>query len=210
MGISWLLITALAVGAGDLTRVDRSAGPEGSSGADPPAAETRIPDFPDRQAWTIQGGLAWSVGNTGAVVFVPQGFVHDSTSVPPALWSLASHTNAAVIHDYLYWAQPCSRLQTDNLLMIAMKQSNVPWWKRQLVYRAVRAQGWPVWRRNTVERALGMPRINPYGHVPGNLTWPELQAKMFQEGVRDISHAVPDSYCRFGDSRYVPMAAPPR
>lgn len=55
----------------------------------------------------IEGRLAWGVGTTGVVVFVPQAFVHDRTSVPPALWSLASHTNAAVIHDSLYWAQPC-------------------------------------------------------------------------------------------------------
>lgn len=212
---SWLVTMATAIGIGSLAVVDggrpggqmpHSSDGDASSGVERPAAQARILDFPDGQAWTIAGGFAWSVGSTGAVVFVPQGFVHDRTSVPPALWSLASHTNAAVIHDYLYWAQPCSRLQSDNLLMIAMKQSDVPWLKRQLVYRAVRVQGGPVWRRNADERAIGMPRINPYGHVPDNLTWPQLRARMFHEGIRDVSHAASDSYCRFGDSQHVPGA----
>ena len=40
------------------------------------------------------------------------------------------YTRAAVIHDYLYWAQPCTREQSDNLLMIAMKESGVSWFRR--------------------------------------------------------------------------------
>lgn len=112
--------------------------------------------------------------------------------------------NAAVIHDHLYWLQPCLRLQSDSLLMIAMKQSDAPWWKRQLVDRAVRAQGGPVWRRNADERTIGMPRVNPYGDVPDNLTWPRLRAFMFHEGVRDVNHLVSGNCCRFGDSQHVP------
>lgn len=180
------------------------AAPEASSAGERTAVRARASDFPDGQAWTVEGGLAWSVGSTGVVIFVPQGFVHDRTSVPPALWSLASHTNAAVVHDYLYWAQPCSRLQSDNLLMIAMKQGDVPWLKRQLVYRAVRAQGGSVWRRNADERAIGMPRINPYGYVPDNLPWPQLRARMFHEGIRDVTPDLSNSYCWLGDSQDVP------
>lgn len=205
MGVAMGICSFAMAGSG--RPADRIAAPratEASSGRERPAAKARIQDFRDGQAWTVEGGLAWSVGSTGVVIFVPQGFVHDRTSVPPVLWSLASHTNAAVVHDYLYWAQPCSRLQSDNLLMIAMKQSNVPWWKRQLVYRAVRAQGGSVWRRNADERAIGMPRINPYGYVPDDLTWPQLRARMFHEGVRDVTPAVSDSHCWLGDSQDVP------
>ena len=161
-------------------------------------------EFPDGQAWMIDGGLAWGIGFSDAVVFVPRGFVHHRAGVPSVLWSLASYTRAAVVHDWLYWAQPCSRLQADNLLMIAMKENGVPWMRRQLVYTAVRLQGHAIWRRNAQERELGMPRINPYGYVPDNMNWPELRAKMFREGVRDVRYVLPDDYCRLGDSQEVP------
>ena len=161
-------------------------------------------EFPDGQAWMIDGGLAWGIGFSDAVVFVPHGFVHDRAGVPSVLWSLASYTRAAVVHDWLYWAQPCSRLQADNLLMIAMKENGVSWMRRQLVYRAVRLQGQAIWRRNAEERQLGMPRINPYGYVPDNMNWPELRARMFREGVRDVRYVVPNDYCRHGDSKEVP------
>ncbi|MDQ3287544.1 MAG: DUF1353 domain-containing protein [Pseudomonadota bacterium] len=180
----------------------------GGSGSDVavagPQAPERTVEFPDRRAWTVQGGLAWAIGNSNKVIFVPRGFVHDSTSVPPTLWSLASHTDAAVVHDYLYWAQPCSRLQSDNLLMIAMEQAGVAWVRRQLVFRAVRAEGEAVWRRNADERAIGMPRINPYGHVPEGLTWPQLRARMFHDGIRDVRHEVSDEFCRLGNTREAP------
>lgn len=109
-----------------------------------------------------------------------------------------------MVHDYLYWAQPCSRLQADNLLMIAMKQAGVPWVRRQLVYRGVRAQGAAVWRRNADERAIGMPHINPYRHAPDGLTWPQLRARIFHRGIRDVRHAVPDRFCRYGNRRDFP------
>lgn len=161
-------------------------------------------EFPDGMAWTIEGGLAWGIGLSDAVVFVPHGFVHDRGGVPPILWRLASYTRAAVVHDYLYWAQPCSRLQADNLLMIAMKESGVPWPKRQMVYLGVRLQGASVWQRNADERAVGLPRFNPYGYVPENMTWPQLRTRMFHEGIRDVHYLVPDDYCRYGDSQEVP------
>jgi hypothetical protein len=35
------------------------------------------------------------------------------------------YSKAAIVHDYLYWTQGCTREQADNLLDIAMKESNV-------------------------------------------------------------------------------------
>jgi len=161
-------------------------------------------EFPDGQAWMIDGGMAWGIGFSDDVVFVPHGFVHDRAGVPSLLWSLASYTRAAVVHDWLYWSQPCSRLQADNLLMIAMKENGMPWMQRQLVYAAVRVQGQAIWRRNAEERRLGLPRFNPYGYVPDNMNWPELRARMFREGVRDVRYVVSNGYCRHGDTQEVP------
>lgn len=169
-----------------------------------PPAPFRPREFPDGQAWMLENGMAWGIGFSDAAIFVPQGFVHDRNSVPGIVWSLIGRTRPAVIHDYLYWAQPCTRVQADNLLMIAMKEAGVPWMTRQLVYQGVRLRGESMWSRNSASRALGWPRLNPYGYVPDNLTWPQLQARMFHEGIRDVEYEVPDHFCHYGNSQRVP------
>lgn len=197
-----LLVLASAVDARERDRfaVDDVVGTQASASTAP----FRPREFPDGQAWMLESGMAWGIGFTDAAIFVPQGFVHDRESVPAIVWSLIGRTRPAVIHDYLYWAQPCTRLQADNLLMIAMKEAGVPWMTRQLVYRTVRLQGESLWSRNAVSRELGWPRLNPYGYVPDNLTWSQLQARMFHEGIRDVVYEVPDHFCHFGNSQQVP------
>lgn len=197
-----LLLVAVAFGSVANAQETEVHGSDPRTGGQHPIE--RLAVFPDGQAWTIEDGLAWGIGGSNAVVYVPPGFVHDRGGVPPMLWALASYTRAAIIHDYLYWAQPCSRLQADNLLMIALKEAGAPWLRRQLIYRAVRLQGEAIWRRNAWERTSGWPRLNPYGHVPGNMKWPELRTKMFHEGVRDVSYTVSDDYCHYGNTRHVP------
>lgn len=219
---SWVSVLSLAIGsmavadAGSRppTNSQHEAGWRGHASeivADSPMPDPAVMDrhFADGHAWIIDGGLAWGIGLSDAVVFVPHGFVHARENVPPVLWSAASYTRAAVVHDYLYWAQPCTRLQADNLLMIAMKEAGVPWLKRQWVYRTVRLQGEATWHRNARERALGVPRFNPYGGTPAGTSWPQLRAKMFRDGVRDIRYQVPDGFCRHGDSQDVPEPAAP-
>src|SRR5437868_5810710 len=92
-------------------------------------------EFADGQNWTITSPpLRWEIGQSGVWIIVPSGFVHDKASIPPALQSLihknGTYTRAAVIHDWLYWSQRCTRDEADNLLLIAMKESNVGWWDR--------------------------------------------------------------------------------
>lgn len=165
-------------------------------------------EFADGAAWTVESPLAWRIGQTQAEVVVPQGFVHDKASVPRALWSFfpksGPYTRAAVIHDWLYWAQPCTRAQADNLLMIAMKESGVSWLRRQIVYRGVRAGGDAAWRQNAADRARGLPRFNPYGGVPGNITWPQLRERLQREGRRDPPLPGDAGFCRYGDGQAVP------
>ena len=165
-------------------------------------------EFADGGAWTVESPLEWRIGETRSVVVVPQGFVHDKASVPRALWSFfpksGPYTRAAVIHDWLYWAQPCTRAQADNLLMIAMQESGVSWWRRQLVYRGVRTGGDGAWRQNAADRARGLPRFNPYGGVPGNVTWPQLRDRLQREGRHDPPLPAQADICRYGNSRDVP------
>jgi len=170
-------------------------------------------EFADGQNWTITSPpLRWEIGESGVWVIVPSGFVHDKASIPPALQSLihknGTYTRAAVIHDWLYWSQRCTRDQADNLLVIAMKESNVGWWDRRAVYRGVRVGGASAWNKNAQSRARGELRFNG-GMLPeGNMTWPQLRAALVAQGRKDPPIDPRSDYCRFGDSQDVP--GPPR
>lgn len=63
------------------------------------------------------------------MITVPSGFVPDGASIPRILHIAIPTTGwygrAAIIHDYLYWSQLCTREQADNLMLIAMKESTV-------------------------------------------------------------------------------------
>lgn len=176
--------------------------------AQAPPGTTLEREFADGDAWTVEAPMEWRIGETDTVLVVPKGFVHDKASVPRALWSFfpksGPYTRAAVIHDYLYWTQPCSREQADNLLVIAMKESGVSWFRRKVVYRGVRLGGGSAWSKNAEERTRGLPRFNPYGGVPGNVTWPQLRERLRQEGRRDPELPRVVEYCRYGDSQEVP------
>lgn len=93
-------------------------------------------------------------------ITIPPGFITDYASIPKYLWSLipswGPHGPAAIVHDYLY-AQahklkvpnPSNPTQlitnnrkiSDKIFLIAMKQLGTPFFKRRLMYRAVRIFG---------------------------------------------------------------------
>ena len=94
------------------------------------------------------------VTESGIPILVPRWFVTDFASVPKIFWSLFPKTgkyrDAAVVHDYLYryngfgfW----SRAGVDKIFIQAMKELEVPWWKRQALWSAVRIGGWKTWRK---------------------------------------------------------------
>ncbi len=82
---------------------------------------------------------------------VPVGFTTDFASVPRLLWAIipptGKYTKAAVMHDWFYREKFLSRKDADGLFRRMMKESGVPWWRRQAMYRAVRMFGWIPWRR---------------------------------------------------------------
>lgn len=80
---------------------------------------------------------------------VPAGFVTDYASIPRLLQlpfsKLGNHREAAVIHDYLYYAetdyQGVTRKVADQVFYEAMLSKGVPKWKAATFYRAVRVFG---------------------------------------------------------------------
>ena len=77
---------------------------------------------------------------------VPIGFETDLASVPrlPLTFAVAGDTahEAAVVHDYLYSEKKISRSKADAVFEEAMNVLGISWWKRKLMWSAVRAFGW--------------------------------------------------------------------
>lgn len=193
-------------------------------GCSPASSQQPIPPAPllpfaDNKQWVLFDDMKYEVGGSGVVITVPKGFVTDFASIPQAFWSAGLSPNglyskAAVVHDYLYWTQTCSRAQADNLLMIAMKESGVSTGTRLLVYEGVRAGGEGAWSANARERASLMPRVVPAERMKfGALVlWPDYRVDLAAAGVADPVFPANPPYCQFGDTQDIPatpVPAPP-
>lgn len=109
----------------------------------------------------------YTVETTVGRVTIPKGFKTDFASVPQLFWSIVppmgKYFVAAVLHDYFY-RMPGARtveiyfsilpksgsvLQTihvtreiaDTIFLEEMRDAKVSWWKRRMMYRAVRIGG---------------------------------------------------------------------
>jgi hypothetical protein len=95
-------------------------------------------------------------------IVVPKGFVTDYASIPRIFWSWipawGRYGPAAILHDYLYSGErkrkvidirnpnnfiTVNRYIADLYFYVAMRQLEVFWLKRNLMYGAVRLCGWP-------------------------------------------------------------------
>ena len=81
------------------------------------------------------------------IIEVPSGAVTDGASVPKALWALfdpfGEYFGAAVVHDYLYSRgnREYDRSEADYIFAEAMYNIGIPWYKRHLIWAAVRLCG---------------------------------------------------------------------
>jgi hypothetical protein len=97
------------------------------------------------------------------VVIAPTGFVTDLASIPRALWSIwpsdGSYAYPAIIHDYLYWTQPCTRAEADNVLKFAMQDFKIGAVTLNAIYEGVRVGGQASWNENARLKANGERRV---------------------------------------------------
>ena len=172
-----------------------------------------VKPFNDGKEWILMKSQEYLIGNSQWRINVPAGFVTDFASVPRLFWSTISpvdkHGRGAIIHDFLYWEQRCTREQADRILVLAMKESQVNAGIRWQVYSAVRIGGANAWAMNANRRAQGYPRIIPseFLDIPALATWPEYQRMLFARGIRAepfVRGASSPDYCRAGDSLDVP------
>ena len=176
----------------------------------PPSPAVRA--FGDNQFWVTVEDMDYVIGSTRDRIVVPKGFVTDFASIPQALWSLGlspqgQYSRAALLHDYLYWSQGCTRAQSDRLLVIAMKESKVRSFDEFVVYQGVNVGGGSAWNANAQQRRSGLPRVLPEKYLrpaDPNMTWPAYRAMLVGLGVTDPPFPENPSYCRYGDSTTVP------
>ena len=108
----------------------------------------------DGRTWVTRKEFGYDVGKEGSEdsIDVPIGFMTDFASIPRPLWIIlprwGKYGNAAVIHDYCYWDQSRSRLESDRIFHEAMGVLQVPKWKIRAMYCSVRLFGWLAWSRN--------------------------------------------------------------
>jgi hypothetical protein len=95
--------------------------------------------------------LIYSPGCDENDVVIPAGFETDCSSVPRLLWRVAAPWDAiepGVIHDYLYRRRAqCPRAKADRTYRVAMRDYGVVWWRRELMYLAVRVFGWAAYQK---------------------------------------------------------------
>jgi hypothetical protein len=110
-----------------------------------PAARLRL-DYIDGLRWRLAAPF-WFVysGPEGKCeAHVPVGFEHDFSSIPRVFWRIVAPTEygpAGVIHDWAYRSHCLSRAAADHAYLLALEALGCPAWKRQSMYRAVRAFG---------------------------------------------------------------------
>lgn len=167
--------------------------------------------FPEGTQFFSTEPNSWTIGSTRHAIVVPAGFVTDFASIPRAFQGMfATHgrySRAAMIHDYLYWTQSCSRTQADNLFLIAMIESGVDRFQRVAIHRAVRLGGGAAWRTNAAERRAGLGRVVPpdtHRWLARRHSWPEARAALRREGVRDPAMPVSPAACGLGNGTAVP------
>src|SRR2546426_7470924 len=87
------------------------------SRAQQPIAPVPLIPFADGRDSVLTSDLWYRIGNTEYVIVVPAGFVTDFASTPRAIWAVLPPSGryqlAAIVHDFLYWDQSCSREQAD-------------------------------------------------------------------------------------------------
>lgn len=177
-----------------------------------PPAPTLIP-FGDAQDWIVNIPMVYAIGTGQHQITVPRGFVTDFASIPPlvqritGLTPYGQYSRAAIIHDWLYWTQGCTRAQADRLMVLAMKESATESLEAVTIYRALQAAGGFGWRANQQKRAAGDIRVIPEAYLPPwdpNMRWDQFHRWLKTQGVTDPVFEKAPGYCQCGNTLRVP------
>ena len=116
-------------------------------------------------------------------VDVPEGFVTDFASIPRAFWSLlrpdGEYTYPAIVHDYLYWTQSRSRVDSDNILKFGMEDFKIDSSTIWTIEKGVRLGGKVAWQNNAKLKQAGEKRIIKLNMLPEDptLRWEDFKKR---------------------------------
>ena len=156
----------------------------------------------DGTNFVLVDDLYYEINRTRRTIRVPSGFVTDFASVPwyarSAISVLGRHSIPAIVHDYLYWEQRCSREQADAILFDAMDEYKSAAWQQWLVYYSVHWRAGGAWEENKKDRAKGYVRVLKGSNKvpPLNMDWPSYRDDLRKQGVTEpsVADGVPE-YC---------------
>jgi len=120
----------------------------------------------------------------------------------PLLPRNGEYSIAAIVHDYLYWTQSCTREQSDNLMGLVMNETGVAPWKALLIYGAVRLGGQLAWDHDRENKANGDVRIveSPWNYAPSHFDWDTLESSLQQKHLPPANvPLVSAQVCKLGD-----------
>lgn len=108
--------------------------------------------------------LIYKLNGTGTEIQVPVGFITDLASIPKVLWwweSPHERTLApAILHDYLYWVQACSKDESDAVMYLAMKDVGMDGIDLKSIYAGIRTPiAEEAWENNKLARDNGEMRL---------------------------------------------------
>jgi hypothetical protein len=78
-------------------------------------------------------------------------FIFDGASIPRIFWTLVgspftgSYARAAFVHDILYLTELFDRKTCDWIFLELMQEYGCGWFKRNIIWSAVKSFGWYVW-----------------------------------------------------------------
>lgn len=120
---------------------------------------------PNPPVFMVAYPLTFSSGPSNQYTMqVPRGFVTDLASIPRFLWWWQGpHEGTmapAILHDFLYWEQPCSKDEADAAMYVAMKQAGMSDFGANRVYDGIRTKfAQEAWDKNRMARLGGEPRF---------------------------------------------------
>ena len=104
--------------------------------------------------WMLLADFSYTKDD-GTTYTAPKGMTTDLASIPRPLWNImppfGKYTGAAVIHDFLYQTQPCTKEEADHVLAEAMDANGVPHAERMAIYDGVKFGGQAAWDGHTAE-----------------------------------------------------------
>jgi hypothetical protein len=192
-----------------------------ASTAGVPASSARFPiekpptpfvrAFADGSNWMLQSPLIYQIGKNGShIVIVPRGFITDFASIPQPLRILRDllptterYGVPALVHDYLYWRQDCTREQADNIMELALMEAGVSLLERKVIHEGLRQFGQSAWDENRRARQSGLVRTvgPPFDQIPLTGTWTEYRDWLRTVGAMGgKEYPVPQSVCAIAEN----------